>query len=166
MSKYTEFFFNTSTSVRALETLQIAHPNFSQTYWIVRNARYGITAKLESGAEQFFQFYPLQISGIGVNQTLDQVLQVQLGDLGTILPQELDRIATANGFSIKPTCTYRAYRSDDLTAPMNGPTVLEITDLPFNSQGASFQASAPTINNNKTGEQYTLDRFPMLRGFL
>jgi hypothetical protein len=29
-----------------------------------------------------------------------------------------------------------------------------------------FEAKAPSLNVNKTGELYTFDRFPMLKGFL
>lgn len=166
MSTYTAFFLNSQASIKQLDLLEISHPNFTQTYRIVRNSANGVTVTLEDASVRFFQYYPLQIKGIAANQTLDQVLQVQLGDLGTLLPKELDAIAAAGTFGTKPIVKYRTYRSDDLTAPMYGPVVLEITNIPFNADGASFEASAPSVNMNKTGEIYTLDRFPMLRGFL
>lgn len=164
MSDFTEFFLNRAASVRPLDLLEISHPNFSRPYYIVRNARYGVTVVLETSVEQFFEFYPLQIKGIAANQNLDQVLEVQLGDLGDLLQVEIDNIAAANGFLTKPVCKYRRYRSDDLSAPIEGPIVFEIPNVTFNSQGSAFQAQAPQVNNNKTGEIYTYDRFPMLRG--
>jgi hypothetical protein len=163
---YSDFFLNSAANVKQLDLLEISHPNFTQTYRIVRNAANGVTVTLEDSSVHFFQYYPLQIKGIAANQTLDQVLQVQLGDLGTVLPRELDAVAAAGTFGTKPIVKYRTYRSDDLNAPMYGPIILEIINMPFNSEGASFEASAPSVNMNKTGEIYTLDRFPMLRGFL
>lgn len=166
MSNYTEFFLKTSITVKQLDLLEISHPNFTQTYYIVRNSPNGVTVTLENSTTQFFQYYPLQIKGLAVNDTLDQVLEVQLGDLGTVLPKELSAIAAADGFQTKPTVIYRTYRSDDLAAPLIGPVNLEIINITFTIEGAAFKATAPTINNNKTGEIYTFERFPMLRGFL
>lgn len=166
MSDYTEFFLKSAAKVKLLDLLEISHPDFTQTYYIVRNAAAGVTVTLETDASQTFAYYPVGLKGIALNQTLDQALEVQLGDLGEVLPQELDAIATAGTFSTKPLCIYRGYRSDDLTAPLNGPIKLEIANIAFNSSGCSFTATAPTANANKTGEQYTLDRFPMLKGFL
>jgi hypothetical protein len=66
----------------------------------------------------------------------------------------------------KPTVTYRTYRSDDLSAPMFGPVVMEIQAIAMTRQGSSFEAKAPSLNVSRTGETYTIDRFPGLRGFL
>jgi len=97
---------------------------------------------------------------------LDQSFTFTLGDLGELLPKELDAVASANGFSEKPRVVYRTYRSDDLTKPLFGPILLEVESFAFNREGASFTAKAPSLNINKTGEVYRLERFPMLRGFL
>ena len=97
--------------------------------------------------------------------TLDQSFTISLGDLGEILPAELDAVATADGFDEKPVLIYRTYRSDVLTAPLFVIT-LEVESFTFNEQGAVFEAKAPSLNINKTGETYTFARFPMLRGFL
>jgi len=146
--------------------LEISHPNFTQTYYIVRNCPNGITVTLETSVSQLFQYYPVQIKGLAVNDTLDQVLEVQLGDLGMTLPKELSAIAAADGFQTKPTVIYRTYRSDDLTSPLLGPVNLEIINITFTIEGAAFKATAPTINNNRMGEVYSFDRFPMLKGFV
>lgn len=167
MSNYTAFFLNSSASVRQLELLAISHPNFSQTYFIVRNKSDGVTVVLEDGStHQAFIYYPLSIKGLSVNETLDQVIQIQLGDLGTVLPMEIDNIANAGGFSVKPTVVYRTYRSDDLTAPLYGPVILNVTNVVFSEEGCAFEATAPTANASSTGEIYTIERFPMLAGFV
>jgi hypothetical protein len=94
------------------------------------------------------------------------VLKIQLGDLGEILPKELDAISAGVGFGIKPTLKYRTYRSDDLSAPLYGPITLEISALTFKKEGAAFEAHAPRLNSTATGELYSTIRFPMLRGFI
>jgi hypothetical protein len=166
MTTYAEYFLKTSSAVVQLETLEISHPNFTTTYRIVRNSRASITVTLEDSSSATFNYYPVQITSLGARTDLDAGFTIDIGDLGEILPTELDAIATANAFNIKPTCKYRTFRSDDLSAPLFGPLNLEITQFAFSKEGATFEAKPPTINTTKTGEVYDLIRFPMLRGFL
>jgi hypothetical protein len=164
MSRYTEFYLNSSSSVVKLDMLTISHPDFTQVFNVVRNAIAGITVTLETSAVQAFEYYPLQITPTGSDSDLDQVLKITLGDLGQLLPQQLDSVQIAGTFRIKPTLIYRQYRSDDLTLPIEGPDAFTIDNIAFDDTGATFQASAPRVNLTGTGERYTFDRFPMLRG--
>lgn len=167
MSDYTEFFLNSPSSIVQLELLELSHPDWSQVYRIVRNAAEGVTVTLETAEEAAFIYYPTKIENKGVRDDLDQAFQITLGDLGEVLPLEFDNVANGTaGFSVKPSCKYRTYRSDDLSAPLFGPLLLEVDTFAFNSEGATFTARAPSLNINKTGELYLLERFPMLRGFL
>ncbi len=166
MSTYSEFFLNSKSSVVQLELVEISHPNFTKVYRVVRNAVQGVTVKLETGANATFDYYPLRIENNGDRDDLDQSFTFTLGDLGDVLPKELDAVALGNGFAEKPKVVYRTYRSDDLNRPLFGPVNLEVESFAFNRDGSTFTAKAPSLNLNKTGETYTLERFPMLRGFL
>jgi len=166
MTTYAEFFLNSKSSVVQLETLEISHPNFTKVYRVVRNAVQGVTVKLETGQRADFTYYPLKIENNGTRDDLDQSFTINLGDLGEVLPRELDEVSANDGYGIKPTVIYRTYRSDDLSRPLFGPVVLEVETFAFNREGSTFEAKAPSLNVNKTGEIYKLDRFPMLRGFL
>jgi len=165
-NKYAEFFLKSSGSVVQLECLEILHPNFTQTYRVVRNATDGITVRYEDGVDYAHTYYPLQMTSLGSRGDLDQGLQVNLGDLGDVLPKELDAVTSANGLFTKPTVKYRTFRSDDLQNVLFGPLILEVKTFSFNREGSTFEARAPLLNLNKTGELYKIDRFPMLRGFL
>jgi hypothetical protein len=137
----------------------------SQTYRIVKNAINGITATLETSSVVDFDYYPLQISRTETRENLDQSLKITVGDLGEILPNELDLIRTADSFDVKPDLIYRIYRSDDLSEPMDV-VKLKIEGISFKKEGAVLDARSPSLNINRTGEIYSFDRFPMLRGFL
>ena len=165
MSNYTEFYLNSDSNIVQLETIELSHSDFTQTYRVVRNATNGITATTRGGASVAFAYYPLAIDPAETRDNLDQSFTISLGDLGEILPTELDAVATADGFGEKPVLIYRTYRSDVLTAPLFVIT-LEVESFTFNEQGSVFEAKAPSLNINKTGETYTFARFPMLRGFL
>ena len=162
-----DFFFDSQASIAELELIELSHPNFSQTYYVVRNAIKGVTVTLETGTVQLFEYYPLAIEASTVREDLDYIIKMKFGDLGEVIPKELDLLAgAANGFQTKPLLLYRTYRSDELTVPMYGPLRLEVAEFNFVKDGAEFEAKAPLLNINRTGEVYTLDRFPMLRGFL
>lgn len=163
---YSEFFLGSSSSVVQLELLEISHPNFTQTYRKVRNHKDGVTVTLETSSQATFDYYPMRVTGVGLRENLDYGIRVDLGDLGEILPEELDNVSSNDGFDTKPTVIYRTYRSDDLTSPLFGPIVLKVSSFNFNREGSTFEARAPALNINKTGEVYATDRFPMLRGFL
>ena len=166
MTDYSEFFLNSASSVVELDLLEISHPSFTQAYYVVRNHTAGVTVTLETAASQFFTYYPLRVTRLAARDDLDQTLRIDIGDLGELVPAELDEVAADDAFDVKPTVKYRSYRSDDLTAPLSGPITLEVVTFNFTREGCSFEARAPQLNVNKTGELYTFDRFPMLRGFL
>jgi len=166
MTTYAEFFLKSKSSVVQLETLEISHPDFTKVYRIVRNAVQGVSVSLENFSIKSFDYYTLKIENAGIRNELDQSITINLGDLGEVLPKELDEVSSNNGFSVKPTVVYRTYRSDDLSRPLFGPVLLEVTTFAFNREGSSFEAKAPSLNITKTGEIYKIDRFPMLRGFL
>lgn len=164
--RYTTFFLNSGSHVARLDLIEISHPSFSKIYRIVRNAINGITVRHENGVEYAYEYVPLKITPTASKDDLDQVINIDFGDLGTALPKELDAVNAAGTFETKPVLMYREYRSDDLTYPMYGPVKYEINVVPFKKEGAAFQASAPRLNQNATGEIYSTDRFPMLRGFI
>lgn len=161
-----EFFLNSPSRVIRYETVEISHPSFSQVYRIVRNARFGINAKIETGSTVAFVYYPLQIETTGSNGTLDQSFRFSIGDLGSLVHGELENVIADDTFDIKPQVVYRAYRSDDLDHILYGPIKLELTSIPVNHDGFTFEAKPWQANQNTTGENYTLGSFPGLRGFL
>jgi hypothetical protein len=160
------YFLDSDGRVVRLELIELSHPAFTQTYRRVRNAMDGVLVTLETGAEEWFEYYPMAITELGDQATLDNGVRIDFGDLGEVLPRELDAVYAADAMGIKPTVLYRVYRNDDLTSPIIGPLLLEASNFSFKREGASFEASAPYVNNTKTGETYNLTRFGMLRGFL
>lgn len=166
MSDYTEFYLASPSHVVMLECFEISHSSFSQTYRIVRNNALGCTVTHEDLQAYAYQYIPTKITASSCANDLDYSLRIDFGDLGEILPLELDRIIANDSFQEKPRVTYRTYRSDDLTAPIFGPIELEVRSFTFNKTGCSFEASAPSANSHATGLIYNLTDFPMLRGLL
>lgn len=161
-----EYFLSSRRDVAALELVEISHSAFTETYRKVRNARQGVTVTLETDEEAEFDWYPMRITELSDQADLDTGVRIDFGDLGEVLPRELDAVYSADAMAEKPKVVYRVYRADDLDAPLIGPLTLEASTFSFTREGASFEASAPYVNLNKTGQTYNLTRFFMLRGFL
>ncbi len=166
MSVYTEFFLNSRASNVELELFEISHPSFNETFYLVRNNPRGVTVNHENGASVDYEYVPIRARLTGPRDDLEQILQIELGDLGEIIPQQVDLIRSANTMATRPLVIYRSYRSNDLTTPLVGPFRLEIKNLSLTKQGASFEAKAPSLNVSKTGERYTMPRFPMFKGLV
>lgn len=165
MDSYIEFFLNSSSALVQLETIEISHPSFSQVFRLVRNATNGL--RLVDGTNNIdFMYVPMRITPTSQRDNLDQIIKIEMGDLGEILPQELDRIYNNFGFSEKPKISYKVYRSDMLiySLPIHGPILLEIKTFNFTNEGCNFEAKAPSLNINRVGEFYGLTQFPMLKG--
>jgi len=159
------FFLNSTRDVVRLETLEFSHSAFSQDYRRVRNHTDGVDVLLEDGQAARFEYYPMAIAELSDQADLDTGFRIDFGDLGEVLPKELDRVYAADAMGEKIQVVYRNYESTNLAQPMIGPLYLEVSTLSFKRLGASFEASAPYVNNNKTGQTYNLTRFFMLRGY-
>ncbi len=167
MSELSEFFLNSKASVVRLQLLEISHPAFSQTYYLVRNATNGITVDHEDASSHEYIYMPMSITRSGPTDDLDDWLNITLGDLGEVVPTELAAVRAApDGLKTLPVVKYREYRSDDLSAPITGPLLMEVKNFNFTVEGATFEARNPQINYSKTGERMTPARFPMLKGLL
>jgi hypothetical protein len=163
---YVDFFLNSPPSVKQLDLIEISHPAFSQTYRYVRNQRGGVTVTLPNDGVATFEYRPVNIRRLTESDDLSQGLAVDVGDPGEVLALEHDNLAAADGFTTKPTLRYWVYRSDELTVPMLGPLVYEVQSFATKGEMATIDASAPERNASGTGERYTFNRFPMLRGYV
>lgn len=166
MTDYSEFFLASRASVIQLELIEFSHPNFTKHYRIVRNAPDGVTVDL-SPSEQgvAFDYFPARFQALGARDDLDSGLRIDIGDVGETVPGEINAVAAAGGFRTKPTVRYWAFRSDNLASPIFGPMTLEVPAVTMTEEGSSLEARAPAMNSTRTGDRYTLDRFPMQRGF-
>lgn len=113
-----------------------------------------------------YEYAPARVMPIASTDDLVQALAVTLGDVGSIVAKETEAVWAANGMNTRPRLIYRAFRSDNLATPIVGSErTLEIVSITTTREGATFEARAPEFNATRTGELYTLERFPTLRGF-
>lgn len=166
MSRYQDYFLSDHSDVIEYETFEISHPDFSQVYYLVRNATDGMYAADEDGYWRTWQYAPMEIRPIGHTANLDFSIEIFLGDVGSILRAELKNVREADGMDEYPVVTYRTFASDTLGSPMQGPFILEMRQVGLERQGARFECRPPIVNRTRTGVPYTPERFPSLRGFM
>lgn len=163
---YAAYFLGSPSSVAQIETLEINHPAFSRVFRVQHTVTAGVAAGLETGGGVWWDYYPLQIRRLAARANLDTGLSVTLGDLGDVIPAEMERVRLSSFARVAPTVRFRTYRSDDLSRPLYGPLTLEAGPISTKREGATFEARAPRLALGRTGECYTFDRFPALRGTL
>ncbi|MEC7118979.1 MAG: DUF1833 family protein [Pseudomonadota bacterium] len=167
MPSFAESLLNRPAAVVMLECLEVSHPSFTQTYYIVRNAPDGVTVTHEDATTHDYVYYPVRIDRGSTTDDLDQSLSISLGELGTVLPSEIDLVLSGIFADIKPLVTYRVYQHTDLSQPVFLIEPLEVSSMSRDSAGVTtFTAKAQELNNTKTGELYTVELYPALRGFL
>jgi hypothetical protein len=182
MSLYSEYYFSSQQIVAELDLIEIEHPRFNPTVFrLVRNIQYhelsttdvhgnpkvGVIVMHEGAVGPFeYEYMPMTIERISANTDMDQALRITVGDLGSVIPEQLDLIDQFNANSIKPIVRYRAYRSDDFTTPLTeSPVICEIKRISFTKQGCSFEAIAPYLNTSSTGIRYDTKTFPTMSAF-
>lgn len=182
MSVYSQYYYNTPPSVGEVECIEIQHFRFNPTvfrlvsnYSLMElstndafgNKKMGAIVTHEGGAGPFeYEFVRMSINRLGSGNDLDQALSITLGDVGTILPQQLERVMSFNAMQAKPIVRYRSYTSIDFSTPLTTvPLVLEIKRVAFNKEGCSFEAIAPYLNATRTGIIYDKVRFPTMSAF-
>lgn len=163
-----EFFLKGRKDVVYVETVEITHPEFSQPLRIVRNVTTGWRAKLyDTAAERSeFVYFPLSLEMGSSKTDLDQSLTITVGDLGEVLPKELERVMENDGMEVKPWLIFRCYASNDPDKVLFGPINLQIDSFNYDERGTSFVANAPNANKARTGEVYSTTRFPFIKSLL
>ena len=153
-----EWLVSAPRGIAEIETIEISHSDFSQSYYLVRNKTDGYTV---DGVT--YQYCPMIVKLPDNKADLDQVIQLTLGDLNQTIASEISNISADN--EEDPLLIYRSYNSST-NEMIEGPITLKITGVAFVKQGATITAEAKSLNIAPTGRLYSYERFPMLRGFI
>lgn len=165
---YRKFLASAPVAEREFRTIEIHHPDFSETLRFVRDYE-DQTLTLESTAPRdpstavLFTALSMEIKEPGETQDVEQVLQVSLGAVGNEVQDQVDQITTGNTFE-PIELIYRKYYSGDIGEPV---LVIQLSCsvLQFNGYSSvSFTAEDVDFANSRSGELYTLERFPTLEG--
>ena len=148
-----------------LECIEIKHPSFSRDYRFVRNHADGVRARHEDGVYRDYEYLPMTVRAAKAADDLQQSFTMGIGDVGEIVPNEIDRLRRGTHRTVRPVVNYRVYLTSDLANPMNSVRGLEITDNQPQKQGAVFACKARELNKTDTSVIFTTNLLPTLAGF-
>ena len=159
-----EFLASAPQTKYMIEVVSIAHSSLTKTYHLWKEPIAGAVVD-ENDNTLITQSTNINIALAGSADNLDQKFTVSIDttDAENVLRNELDLIPLNT--TEKIILVYRAYLSDDLTEPQ-AVQRLQVESITYNRGVASLSAVAPKLNVTRTGELYTFNRFPMLRGFI
>ncbi len=146
--------------VYSIDTIEIRHPLFPETIYWTREPM-GLTATDEDGNILEFNGVNFDISLNDTKNDLDENFLIILQDLDNAADGLLELIPLDNTNPIE--VIYRAYNSDDLTAPGYGPVKLTALEVTQQKGQLSAVVGATQLNWAQTGIAYDYDIFPMLR---
>lgn len=155
------FFLNVQGGFVLLDLIEITHPDLYMPMRFVRNDKFGVAVKHEDGVMYNYEYQLFSIKRSATNRTLDQEISITFADFNDSLMNTLKRTNRL----IEPQFKYRQYRDDDLYNAVQVLQTLEITNISKDASGfVTFDAKAVQLNNVKTGEVYTVENCPLLRG--
>lgn len=158
---YTSFYLNVAGSVSPIDCVQISHPTFEFLFQSFDED--GVAVTHENGTRAHYEYMPMKIDGMNVNSDLDQVVKMTINDFDDRLIHAYESLTDYDPVLFKR----RIYRDDNLGRPMVTIQSLHIVSMSKDSKGnVTFEAKAPELNNNKTGDDYSFERFLMLRATL
>lgn len=161
MSDYASFYLNVSGAVKEINCVEITHPSFS--FFLQSFDEDGFHVIHEDGQKVFYEYLPMQIDRSNVNNDLDQVVKMTINDFDDRLIEAYNNIQDK-----KPVLfQQRTYRDDNLDSPLITIQTLHVTSMSKDGEGnVTFEAKAQELNSVRTGDAYSFERFPMLRGTL
>lgn len=143
-----------------LETLQLAHPLFSQS-WFITNHSAGFSATLETGETVDFIALPFAARQPNSDGSGNQDMGLVIDNVDREIIEELER-AIADP-SQRIAVTYRAFASGDLSAPGSEPISLSITEISAGLTTVEATAGRADVLNRKfPAVLYEIGQFPGL----
>jgi hypothetical protein len=142
------------------ETLEISHPEFSQTRWIT-NTALPFTATIETGEAIDFITLPFSAKLPASNGGGTQELALVIDNVDREIIEELERASTDPTTRI--AVKYRAFASSDLTRPGSDPIDLSISEVSANMTRIEATAGRTDVLNKKfPAVLYTVALYPGL----
>ncbi len=130
--------------VKAYDTVELSHPNFSQVYYLVRDI-VPHEWVIEDGTIQTFEPFGFKIQkpSIDINQ---QDMTFVFSNIMRLGSQELERASKDSTTPIQ--LTYRVYADDD-TLPQTNAIILHMTNVVATAQSISGTASRVNLFQRK-----------------
>jgi Domain of unknown function (DUF1833) len=129
-----------------IETLQLSHSRFSDTWYLSSNVS-EFDAKLESGATVKFTPLPFTVKLPASDAQGGQLLDISIANAGQEMVDEIEAAAAAPNERIE--VVYRVYLQSDKTMPQNLPLKLSLDNIVMTDEAIRATAGRSDVLNFK-----------------
>jgi len=162
MANQNNFFLTDTSAVRKVDTIELNHPDWTvpfyfQNEWIDED----MIATNEDAVTVTYQYQLFEVDRGNVMADLDQGVSITFADYIDELKNAINSADHMKAITLK----HRMFRDDDLSSPLDFIQTLQVLKVNNDSNGVvTFEASAEQLNSVKTGDVYTINKFPSLKG--
>ena len=162
MANQISFFLTNTRNLYWIDTIEMDHPDFVEPFYFQNEyIDEDIVATNEDLQQATYSYQLFDVKRNNVVADLDQGVGVTFADYKDVLKTAVNAASSSSPITLR----YRVFRSDDLTSPMDFIQVLKVVSVNCDAEGfVTFQAGAEQLNNVKTGDTYTLNKYPLLKG--
>lgn len=161
---YELYLLNNPQGERIIEVVSIYHPDMSQTYHITPTPE-AVSVTFEDDQVIVPEPKNMRVEKSRSKDDLDEQFIFTFSDPEGLIASEADRIPLDSDDDV--LVQFRTFMASDTSAPAEGPfNLLGVSMTPATDSTVTIRAQSPSLVVNRTGELYTYERFPMLRGFL
>lgn len=162
-----EIYSSAPVEKDSFEVVKLNAPWFSKIYYLQYSFVEGITITLENDENVFAEYCPMSISGSNNNGDMTYVRKLNIQYVNDLIASELQNRDYNNEEKISVEMRgYVSYRDGTVSQVKTVVTNLKADNIIRSSVGASITVSSKPVNNLSTGERVSLDKNPMLRGFI
>lgn len=159
-------FFTTKPREIYYETLEIYHPSGINRRLVSRQFEpkmFGLESTAPRNAGEIVEFEPasMEITPVQQSNQTTVSLEVQLGRVGSMMKEELNKINGA-GFLTSIEGIYRVYRGAELTAPMTTPVILFCSSVSVDNQDVALLFEDDNPSSITVSKRYLPQDFPGL----
>ena len=164
MANQNNFFLTDTSAVRKVDTIELNHPDWTvpfyfQNEWIDED----MIATNEDSVAVTYQYQLFEVDRGNVMADLDQGVSITFADYIDELKNAINSADHMKAITLK----HRMFRDDDLSSPLDFIQTLQVLKVNNDSNGVvTFEASAEQLNSVKTGDVYTLNKYPLLKGVI
>lgn len=156
-------------SATPFEVISAEAPWFTQTYYLQNVLTEELSVTLETGAVVEVDYAPMSLEQASSNADLNYERQIVIQYVNDILGSEMANydpdIHTWADFKLKSR-GYIYYRDGTISSIKTPVVNLPVRNVNFNYIGANVRVSSKPANESATGEVATVNRVPMLKGFV
>lgn len=166
-----EVFANAPVGKTDFEAITISAPWFSQEYHLQNVVTEPIDVVDENDQTITLEYAPMSIGKSSNNADLNNERTIVIQEVNDIIASEQDKFDPDIHDPRDAKVTVRGYiyyRNGDVSSLQTSPVTVTVRDFTSETENSatSIRAASKPANQSATGERATIQRVPMLRGFL